>query len=115
MSRARGQGWPRYRSARTAVNRLHKRYVVRLELEGRERLPRLESVGKGSAAKLTHARVLLQADQSPTGPGWSDSRIAEGLGVASRAVENIRQRFVERSCKRPWCTSSSDGRLGRPA
>ena len=77
------------------MNRPHKRYVVRLTLEERGRLGRLVSVGKGAAAKLTHARVLLQADQSGTGSGWTDARIAEGLGISTRTVEHIRQRFVE--------------------
>ena len=62
------------------VKRANKRYVVRLEAEERCLLERLASVGKGAASKLTHARVLLQADQSAAGPGWTDARIAEGLG-----------------------------------
>ncbi len=73
----------------------NKRYVVQLELEERARLERMVSVGKRAAAKLTHARVLLQADQSAAGPTWTDARIAEGLGVTTRTVENIRRRFVE--------------------
>jgi transposase len=77
------------------VKRPNKRYVVQLELEERARLERMVSVGKRAAAKLTHARVLLQADQSAAGPGWTDARIAEGLGVTTRTVENIRRRFVE--------------------
>ena len=77
------------------MKRLNKRYVVELELEERARLERMVSVGKRAAAKLTHARVLLQADQSAAGPAWTDARIAEGLGVTTRTVENIRRRFVE--------------------
>jgi len=77
------------------VKRPNKRYVVELELEERARLERMVSVGKRAAAKLTHARVLLQADQSAAGRGWPDARIAEGLGVTTRTVENIRRRFVE--------------------
>jgi len=77
------------------MHRANKRYVVRLEPGERALLERLVSVGKGAAAKLTHARVLLQADQSAAGPGWTDARIAEGLGVTTRTVEHIRQRFVE--------------------
>jgi transposase len=73
----------------------NKRYLVRLEPGERAALERLVSVGKGAAAKLTHARVLLQADQSAAGPGWTDARIAEGLGVTTRTVEHLRQRFVE--------------------
>lgn len=77
------------------MNKANKRYVVRLEPGERALLERLVSVGKGAAAKLTHARVLLQADQSAAGPGGTDGRIAEGLGVTTRTVEHIRQRFVE--------------------
>lgn len=77
------------------MKRPNKRYVVRLEIDERARLERLVSVGKGAAAKLTHARVLLQADQSVAGLGWTDARIAAGLGVTTRTVEHIRQRFVE--------------------
>lgn len=77
------------------MNRLNKRYLVRLEAQEREPLERLVSVGKGAAAKLTRARVLLQADQSAAGPGWTDARIAEGLGVTTQTVENLRRRFVQ--------------------
>lgn len=77
------------------MKRPNKRYVVELELEERARLERMVSVGKRAAAKLTHARVLLQADQSAGGPGWTDARISEGLGLTTRTVENIRRRFVE--------------------
>jgi len=84
-----------FRSWRIVVNRPNKRYVVRLEADERARLERLVSVGKGAAAKLTHARVLLQADQSAAGSGWTNARISEGLGVTTRTVENIRRRFVE--------------------
>ena len=77
------------------MERRNKRYVVRLEDQERERVQRLVSVGRGAARKLTHARVLLQADQSDAGPGWTDEQIAEGLGIASRSIERIRKRFVE--------------------
>jgi hypothetical protein len=69
--------------------------VVRLAADERVQLERLVSVGRGAVAKLTHARVLLQADQSAAVPGWTDARIAEGLVVTTRTVENIRRRFVE--------------------
>ena len=72
-----------------------KKYIVRLDKDERELLQRLVSVGKGAARRLTHARVLLQADESRNGPGWTDARIAEALGVGVRTIETIRQRFVE--------------------
>lgn len=77
------------------MERPNKRYVVRLEREEREQLQRLVSVGKTAARKLTHARVLLQADESAEGPRWTDQQIAEGLGVTTRSVERIRRRFME--------------------
>jgi transposase len=77
------------------MDRPNKRYVVRLDKEEREQLHRLVTVGKGTARKLTRAHMLLQADQSKAGPGWTDEQIAEGLGVTTRSVERIRRRFVE--------------------
>jgi len=66
-----------------------------MEAEEREWLRRLVSVGKAAARKLTRARILLQADQSDAGPGWTDERIAEGLGVTVRTIEHVRQQLVE--------------------
>ena len=94
------------------MNRPNKRYVVRLEAEERERLQRLVSVGKGAAAKLTHARVLLQADQSEAGRGWTDTRIAEGLGVTTRTIENIRRRFVEEGLEAAAAGRGEGGEAG---
>src|SRR3712207_7962930 len=36
----------------------------------REQLKSLIAAGSAPARKLTHARILLKADQSPEGPGW---------------------------------------------
>jgi hypothetical protein len=72
-----------------------KKYVVRLASEERVKLERLVSVGKGAARKLLHARILLQADQGPEGPGWKDEQIAQGLSAHPRTIANVRQRLVE--------------------
>ena len=72
-----------------------KRYVVRLEPGERRRLRELVSTGKAAAYKIRHANILLQADESKSGPGWSDSRISEGLGVSVRAIEYLREQFVK--------------------
>ena len=72
-----------------------KKYIVRLEPREREDLRKLVSKGKGAARKLTHARILLQADVSESGPGWTDGQIAEALAVTTRTVEHVRQRCVE--------------------
>jgi transposase len=37
----------------------------------------------------------LQADESGEGPGWTDERIAEGLGVSVRTIEHVRRELVE--------------------
>ena len=72
-----------------------KRYRVTLTAEERDELDRLLSRGKADARKLTHARILLQADASEGGSGWSDAAISEALRVGVRTLERVRQRFVE--------------------
>ena len=72
-----------------------KMYVVRLTSEERAALQRLVSVGKAAARKILHARILLQADQGPDGPGWKDEQIAQGLTVHPRTIANVRQRLVQ--------------------
>ncbi|HYE19524.1 MAG TPA: IS630 family transposase [Tepidisphaeraceae bacterium] len=39
------------------------------------------NAGKAAARKLTHARILLKADEAEGGPAWPDDDIAEALGV----------------------------------
>ena len=56
-----------------------KKYVVRLTAEERAQLDELISKAKRSAQLLTKARILLKADVSDAGEGWSDSRIAAAL------------------------------------
>jgi transposase len=51
------------------------------------------SRGKGPARQLTHARILLKADEP--GPGWSDEQISEALEVSVPTIERVRRRFVE--------------------
>jgi len=74
---------------------MKKIYVVTLTDEERWSLRTLVSTGKGAAGKLTHARILLKADASPGGPGWTDAAISEGVDVGTATVERVRQRFVE--------------------
>src|ERR1700680_175580 len=59
-----------------------KRYVVRLSGEERERLETLLRKGKSPAQRLLKARILLKADVSEAGEGWSDSRIIKALGTS---------------------------------
>ena len=72
-----------------------KKYVVRLSAEEREQLAGFISAGKRSARLLTKARILLKADVSEAGEGWSDSRIAEALDTSVANVERTRRQLVE--------------------
>ena len=56
-----------------------KKYVVRLSGEERERLETLIGKGKSPARRILKARILLKADVSDGGPGWSDTRMIDAL------------------------------------
>ena len=72
-----------------------KKYVVRLSKDERSALEDLISKGKHPAATILKARVLLKADVSDAGEGWSDSRIVKALDTSVAPVARIRQRLVE--------------------
>ena len=72
-----------------------KRYVVKLSGAERERLDALVHVGKHPARLLTKARILLKADASEAGEGWSDSQIAAALDTSTDTVARTRQQLVE--------------------
>ena len=72
-----------------------KKYVVRLDAEERDRLNELIHKGKRSAQLLTKARILLKADVSDAGEGWSDSAIAEALDTSIATIERTRRQLVE--------------------
>lgn len=72
-----------------------KKYVVRLNAEEREQLHALIRKGKSSAQRLMKARILLKADVSEDGEGWSDSQIVEALETSATTVYRTRQQLVE--------------------
>ena len=72
-----------------------KKYVVRLSADERAQLVSLTRSGKRSAQLLTKARILLKADVSEAGEGWSDSRIAEALDTSVANIERTRRQLVE--------------------
>lgn len=74
-----------------------KQYKVILTDEERRQLLGLVSHGKAAAAKLTHARIVLQADQGKAGAAWGDAQISVALSVSRRTIERVRQTFVEDS------------------
>src|SRR6266849_6061894 len=72
-----------------------KKYVVRLSGEERERLEALIRKGKSPAQRLLKARILLKADVSEAGAGWSDSRIIKALDTSVSMVYRVRKQLVE--------------------
>ena len=72
-----------------------KKYIVTLSDAEREKLNALIHSGKHLAQKLLKARILLKADASDGGEGWSDSEIAAALETSVATVARTRQRLVE--------------------
>jgi transposase len=74
---------------------MKKKYPVVLNETQREELKRLIAAGSAPARKLTHARILLKADQSSEGPGWVDEAIADAVEVSQPTVARVRKRYFE--------------------
>jgi Homeodomain-like domain len=72
-----------------------KKYVVQLSADEREQLEALIGKGKSPARLLLNARILLKADVSEAGDGWSDSRIIEALETNALMVYRVRKQLVE--------------------
>ncbi len=68
-----------------------KKVVVVLTEGERARLHTLVGSGRAPARMLTHARVLLKANQGAAGPGWTDAAIAAALEVHPTTVARVRQ------------------------
>ncbi len=74
---------------------MKKKYPVILTEAQREQLKSLIAAGTAPARKLTHARILLKADQSPEGPGWVDDKVAEAVEVSQPTVARVRKQYFE--------------------
>jgi hypothetical protein len=71
------------------------KYTVILTEQDRAHLRPLIGQGTAPARLLTHARLLLKADQGEGGPGWTDAAIARALEVHPATVGRVRRSFVE--------------------
>ena len=69
------------------------KYRVTLTVEERAALEQLVSFGKAAARKLTHARILLLADDS-LGDERPDEHIVAALGTSLRTVSRVRHQLV---------------------
>ena len=72
-----------------------KKYIVRLSEAERLELENLIHTGKRPAWQITKARILLKADVSEGGPGWSDTDIVSALDTSVNTVARTRRRLVE--------------------
>lgn len=72
-----------------------KKHIVDLTIEQREELSHLISTGKASARQLTHARILLKADQGTHEPNWSDAQIQQALEISPGTVARVRKRCAQ--------------------
>jgi hypothetical protein len=69
------------------------KYRVTLAQDERAELEQLVSRGKAAARKLTHARILLLADDSHD-QERADEQIVAALGTSLRTVSRVRQQLV---------------------
>jgi DNA-binding transcriptional ArsR family regulator len=72
-----------------------KKYPVILTDAERVELKGLIAAGTAPARKLTHARILLKADQSSERPGWVDEAIADAVETSQPTVSRVRKRYFE--------------------
>jgi transposase len=71
------------------------RYKITLEESERAALLALTKDGGTNSRRFTHARALLLCDAGDRGPAWNVAKVAEALGVTSRTIEHLKQRFLE--------------------
>lgn len=70
------------------------KYVVALTEAERAQLRTLIGCGEAPARLLTHARILLKADQGEGGAAWTDAAIAGALEVHLTTVARVRRAYV---------------------
>ena len=74
---------------------LVKKYIVRLSDNERRQLAALIRKGSSPAHRLLKARILLKADVSEAGEGWSDNEIIDALATSASMVYRVRKQLVE--------------------
>src|SRR5215217_952323 len=74
---------------------MKKKYPVILSDTERDDLKRLIASGTAPARKLTHARILLKADEGAEGAGWVDEKVAEAVKTSQPTVARIRRQYFE--------------------
>ncbi len=72
-----------------------KKYRVKLTEDERDYLKQLLSKGKVSARKMTHAHILIHADEGAAAGSLKDEDIAKAVHTSRLTVERVRKRCVE--------------------
>ena len=83
-----------------------KKYVVKLSAEERKGLEALIHAGKSSARMLARARILLKADVSEAGEGWSDS-----VNNVARTRQQLVEEGFEATLSRKYNPNSARPRI----
>jgi hypothetical protein len=71
------------------------RYRVTLAPEERDQLGKFSTTGHRAVKAVQHARALLLLDAGASGPKWTVSMVSEAVGLSSRSLEHLKERFVE--------------------
>jgi transposase len=74
---------------------MKKKYPVILSDTERDDLNHLIVSGTAPARKLTHARILLKADEGSEGGGWVDEKVADAVESSQPTVARIRRQYFE--------------------
>jgi hypothetical protein len=74
---------------------MKKKYPVILSDTERDYLKRLIASGTAPARKLSHARILLKAEEGAQGAGWVDEELAEAVETSQPTVARIRRQYCE--------------------
>jgi hypothetical protein len=80
---------------------MKKKYPVILTQTERDDLKMLIASGTAPARKLTHARILLKADQSQEGPVWVDRRSQTPSRRANRPSPGCASNTSRKAFRRP--------------
>jgi hypothetical protein len=72
----------------------NKKFIVKLSSEESKRLEAMISKGKAAAKSILKARILLKADQSVEGAGWTDEKICKALDTNIAMVTRVRSKLV---------------------
>ena len=73
---------------------MRKQHIVVLSEAERARLHTMIGRGVAPASALTHARILLKANQGEAGPGWTDAAIGAALEVNPATVARVRMKYA---------------------